>query len=136
MGTREPADPIYSALEIFSKIAEEANRSNAGSKLRARAREVIGLIEEAGLVPTLSFFYSKKDKEAEKGYELMLRAILEYLKKLNIITKNVETLLSNHNEMIETLKELRGKSSIISPLLRPFLIEFKRLCEALWEEER
>ncbi|MEM2275183.1 MAG: type III-B CRISPR module-associated protein Cmr5 [Thermofilum sp.] len=139
MSTRQLNDPVRAALSIFTSIKRElestAESKELGRKLRARARDAPELVEEIGLVPTLSFFYSKK-KDAD--YKLILKAILLYLKEIGVLgsAKDVDNLLreGGTDAMVEVLLELRGKSAAIVPILRPFLVEFKRLCEATWEE--
>ncbi|MEM1632252.1 MAG: type III-B CRISPR module-associated protein Cmr5 [Thermofilum sp.] len=139
MSTRQLNDPVRAALSIFTSIKRElestAESKELGRKLRARARDAPELVEEIGLVPTLSFFYSKK-KDAD--YKLILKAILLYLKEIGVLgsAKDVDNLLreGGTDTMVEVLLELRGKSAAIVPILRPFLVEFKRLCEATWEE--
>ncbi|MEM1509196.1 MAG: type III-B CRISPR module-associated protein Cmr5 [Thermofilaceae archaeon] len=140
-------DPVAAAIEIFAetkrlveeiskKFEEEKNKrefeKKLGGKLRTRAREAPELIEEIGLVPALSFFYSKRDNEE---YKLMHWAILRYLKNINVVTTvdNIDSAINSPDIMINLLKELLTKSVVATPLLRPFLVEFKRLCEATWE---
>ncbi|MFN3805280.1 MAG: type III-B CRISPR module-associated protein Cmr5 [Pyrobaculum sp.] len=135
----KPVDPIAAAIEIFleikKKIDEDKEKDNVGSKLRSRAREVGELIEEVGLVPALSFLYSKRGdkKKDNKDYEYMFEAIWKYLHRLKFV-KNAN--MDNIDEVIKELDELVGRSYVVLPLLRPFLIEFKRLCEATWEPGR
>lgn len=140
------ADPVGAALRIFSElrkeIEEEAARQgrtpedrerrarDMGSELRARAREAPEMIEDFGLVPTLSFFFSKRDSP---GYGLMLKAVLEYLRELGLVAQSGDVSSMDVGGMIEVLQSLHGRSRAVVPLLRPFLVQFKRLCEATWE---
>ena len=145
-------NPVGLAIEIFTKIREEVGEDRVlGSKLRHRAREGPELIRSMGLIPTLSFYYAKArealvgggDKE-ERAYALYLMAIMSYLEKIGLV-KDVSHVFSSqsrpsdkevHEKLISVLDELAGKSLIAARLLNPFLIEFKRLCEAVWERER
>lgn len=137
-------DPVLAAITIFKDVRKEIEelektnkkrRDEIGSKLRARARDVPELIEELGLVPALSFLYSKR---ADYDYRLMLKAILLYLQKTGVLSSRydvnamIEEGRAEDLNMVDFLVNLRNKSSAIVPLLRPFLVEFKRLCEATW----
>jgi CRISPR type III-B/RAMP module-associated protein Cmr5 len=155
-------NPVGLAIEIFTKIREEVGENRElGSKLRHRAREGPELIRSMGLIPTLSFYYAKarkalveggdreereeeRTKAEEKAYALYLMAIMLYLEKIGLV-KDVSSIFSSqsrpsdkevHRRLINVLDELSGKSLIAARLLNPFLIEFKRLCEAVWERER
>jgi CRISPR type III-B/RAMP module-associated protein Cmr5 len=145
-------NPVELAIEIFTKIREEVGEDRElGSKLRHRAREGPELIRSMGLIPTLSFYYAKARKalvgggdREEKAYALYLMAMMSYLEKIGL-AKNVSSIFSSqsrqsdkevHDKLINVLNELTGKSLIAARLLNPFLVEFKRLCEAVWERER
>lgn len=130
--TSKSLDPVRAAIEIFIKIRDEVGSEKEGSKLRARSRDAPEMFESMGLIPALSFFYSKKDN---KDYRLMLKAILLYLKKIGVVSsgQDVDALISNPRQMVDELQNLFEKSKAILPILRPFLVEFKRLCEASWE---
>ncbi len=129
-------DPVKQAIEIFLKIKQEVrDNSSLGSRLRARAREMPELMESIGLISTLSFCYAKKNGEGEeaRSYELFLKALLLHLRELGFLNKDVEEAL---NKPAETLNELYPKAGTVMPFLRPFLIEFKRLCEAEWRSTK
>ena len=141
-------NPVELAIEIFTKIREEVGEDRVlGSKLRHRAREGPELIRSMGLIPTLSFYYAKarnallgEGRSEERAYALYLKAIMSYLEKIGLV-KDVSHIFSSQSrpsdkEVLSVLDELSGKSLIAARLLNPFLIEFKRLCEAVWERER
>jgi CRISPR type III-B/RAMP module-associated protein Cmr5 len=145
-------NPVELAIEIFTKIREEVGEDRVlGSKLRHRAREGPELIRSMGLIPTLSFYYAKardallgEGRSEERAYALYLKAIMSYLEKIGLV-KDVSHIFSSqsrpsdkevHEKLISVLNELSGKSLIAARLLNPFLVEFKRLCEAVWERER
>jgi len=158
----EKLDPVRFALEIFAEIEKDVksmkDESEVGSKLRTRAREGPELIRTMGLIPVLSFYYSKarealqgKGGPEERAYMLYLKAILLYLDKIGIIGgasdifaprsteagEGAKSDLENiHSRLINILQDLSGKSHVAAKLLTPYLIEFKRLCEAVWESER
>ena len=141
MGARA-ADPVGSALRIFLEVREEVEKAELekaeelGSKLRSRAREVAELIDEVGLVPTLSFLYSKKHTDEWKACRLVLKAVLDYLGELKVINRKVDEWDKDPQAAAEDLLKLLNMSRALTPLLRPFFIEFKRLCEASWKPER
>jgi len=127
--------PIELVVDIFLKIKSEVEDKSIGPKLRQRAREIPELIESMGLIPALSYCFAKANsggKEAEP-YKLYIRAILEYLNSLKFLEEDLESVFNNS---VETIKKLYPISSVVTPLLRPFLIEFKRLCEATWKPEK
>lgn len=129
-------NPVKMAMDVFLEIKREVKQNEKlGSRLRTRAREVPELIKDVGLIPALSFCYAKAKGEGEeaKAYELYLKAILSYLKNLGVLGIDVNEAL---DKPAETLENLYSASPIIKPLLTPFLIEFKRLCEATWKPER
>lgn len=105
------------------------------------------------------------NKEPEPvAYMLYLKAILLYLEKIGIIQnasqvfylqKEIEELQNKKDasrdernkqieekrnqikqNMLSILDDLLNKSSVAKNLLDPYLIEFKRLCEATWEREK
>jgi CRISPR type III-B/RAMP module-associated protein Cmr5 len=106
---------------------------------------------------------SKKEPEPV-AYMLYLKAILLYLEKIGIIQnasqvfnlqKEIEELQNKKDasrdgrnkqieekrnqikrNMLSILDDLLKKSSVAKNLLDPYLIEFKRLCEATWEREK
>lgn len=147
-------EPTKAAIEdmkvIMSLIGEN---SKLGEKFRTRTRSLLSLINEVGIVPTLSFCYGKAGKkiyeqvkdcfhkmekieiekieggsEEEVGYALYLFIALNYLKELGLIDQT--------ERVIDALDQLFGKCEIASKLLRPYLLQVKRLSEALFEPER
>ena len=127
--------PVKHAIDIFLQIkGEVGGDEELGSDVRARAREVPELMESCGLIPALSFCYAKAKEEGRgRSYKLYLKAVLTYLKEIGLMESDVDDALNNP---AETLNELYSKAFIALPLLRPFLVEFKRLCEATWESKR
>ncbi len=141
-------DPAEKAIEYFGKIQSMINK-DIGEVLRARARTLPGMIESVGLVPSLSFCYGKATnktfekvkkawecwpnskievKKEEGGYAIYLLLSLLYLKDLGIIS-NEEI-----KEPIKVFKKILTKESITARLLMPYLIEVKRLVEAVYGE--
>jgi CRISPR type III-B/RAMP module-associated protein Cmr5 len=134
--------------QLFEKL-QENSQSQVGASFRARMREVISLIDEVGLIPALSFFYSKstehiyeevlkvmqaKEKEnikeedyTKKGYALALYFVLKRISELGLIT-HLESPLN-------AFEELEGKQRSAFKFIFSYLLEMKRLAEAIFERE-
>ena len=156
-------DPIKEAINIFTKVVEivehidaAKDREKVGSKIRTRAREIPSFLSEIGLIPTLSFCYSKTDREILKlvheawtknqgqnhagelrkmnedkvAYSLYLIAMLEYLQRV-FGEKLIEDVCNPH----VVLGKLCEKSLFGKKMLEKFLTELKKLCEAYWKAE-
>lgn len=149
-------ESVRAALEDFDKLLKtfEASQKKRelGSKVRARSREVLTNIWTGGLCPTLTFYLAKAgeenvnivkealeerkglDIEPEKsGYAIMLYFIFQRLKVLKFIEQDP-------NKPRECLRALvimePSKRSYATTLLTSYLLEFKKLCEAVFEPER
>ncbi|MEM0050194.1 MAG: type III-B CRISPR module-associated protein Cmr5 [Candidatus Bathyarchaeia archaeon] len=143
---REPTRAAVEDMKVITSLIGENKR--LGGKFRTRTRSLPSLINEVGIVPTLSFCYGKagekiygqvenhfykiekieEGNEEEVGYALYLFIALNYLKELGLIDQT--------ERVIEALDQLFGKCEIASKLLRPYLLQVKRLAEALFEPER
>lgn len=140
------ANPVSKAIQYFSKLHQKID-NELGRRLRARARELPSMIENIGLIPTLSFCYGKAEAETYKsiynsycseekidvekekgGYGLYLLLALLYLRDLGLIN---DDMLKNP---IDAFGKLCEESSIASRLLMPYLLEIKRLAEAVYPE--
>ncbi|MEM1521333.1 MAG: type III-B CRISPR module-associated protein Cmr5 [Candidatus Korarchaeum sp.] len=144
-------DPVLSAIDDFKGLLDSlknGEKSKVGESFRSRCRELPSLIEDTGLVPALSFCYAKASKEygnvrkaledgskieddnpMEKGYAIYLYFVLKMLGSLGLLDE------SHLSDPIEALREIRGKQRVASRLLRPYLIQLKRLSEAVFESE-
>ena len=144
------ANPINKAIEYFSKLHEKLKDKELGKAFRSRARSLPSMIESIGLVPTLSFCYGKAEadlyrsirsswlsegeikaekKEEKGGYALYLLLTLLYLRDLELIDERML------EEPIEAFKKLSEEAlPIASKLLMPYLVEVKRLAEAVYPE--
>ena len=144
-------NPVERALEVFTKIRSVIDdNSKLGEDFETRARSLVSMISELGLVPTLSFCYGKaqqdifksvyesfssgkalpKNKETTKqSYALYLIVVLYYLKELRLVGD-----FSRPDELIKTLHDMSqgNKAYLYSKLLMPYLIEIKRMAEALY----
>ncbi|MGC9014700.1 MAG: type III-B CRISPR module-associated protein Cmr5 [Thermoproteota archaeon] len=137
-------------VEDLLNSLENKEKSEVGKSFRARCRELPNLIEDMGLISALSFCYAKagndnyiqiKDtlKESgqkisdnnsiKKGYAIYLYFVLKRLKDLKLIEE------THFDEPIKALEELNkgGKSRVASKLLRPYLVQLKKLSEAIFE---
>jgi len=147
------SDAIMDAISDFERLynaLEKNEESKVGASFRSRCREIPTLIEDVGLIPALSFCYAKATKERyenirklieeggtidegdniSKGYAAFLYFVLKRLKTLNLISDNSVA------EPIEALKELRDlKGSVARKLLRPYIIQLKKLSEAVFKPE-
>jgi len=143
------ANPIRKAIEYFSKLHRKLeSKEELGKAFRSRTRSLPSMIETIGLVPTLSFCYGKAEAktydnilgswlseskiEADKekgGYALYLLLTLLYLKDLELIDGSM---LKDPIKGLQKLSE--EQLPIASKLLMPYLVEIKRLAEAVYPE--
>lgn len=143
---------IDSIKRIRSAIDKMGGREEFGSAFRGRSRELPELIESIGLLPSLTFSYAKAGKivyegvcnlidtgsinekaleELDKtkfGYSSYLHEVLYYIEKR--MAKDV-----NHKDPITSFEKIYGKSQIIKQLLMPYLLEVKKLAEALFKPD-
>jgi CRISPR type III-B/RAMP module-associated protein Cmr5 len=139
-------DPIKVALEEFETTIKKLvdsyggnEKNQLGSRVRTRAREALDMIENFGLVPTISFFLAnaKKESDVAKSYNIYLTAVLRYIKRLIPdleIDENKEA--KDINDPHKVLEKLYPASWVITPLLKRYMLMLKRLCEATWKPER
>ena len=138
-------NPIDKSIEYFGKIQTLIDEK-IGRSLRARARALPGMMESVGLIPTLSFCYGKAKretyneilkrwpnnpievKEEEGGYAIYLLLSLLYLRDLGIIDDE------EMKDPIKAFKKLLTKGAIATRLLMPYVVEIKRLAEAVYGE--
>ena len=155
-------NPVQRAIEDFGKlhdlIKEGVERDlldrKVGQSFRARARSMIGMIDDIGLVPALSFCFANATKsvydrvvkawregwdalteqektatiEAEEGgYAFYLFLALSYLHDIGVLK-------SDAAQPVEALGELAEVQTLAAKLLVPYCIEVKRLAEAVYGE--
>ena len=146
-------DAVLSAIAEFENFFSllENKEGDVGRSFRARCRELSSLIEDVGLTSALSFCYakatdsvykemrelieSKSRKIDEKdslnrGYAIYLYLVLKRLK----ILKLIESDLNNPRNALKELAE--GKEIIASKLLRPYIVQLKKLSEAVFKEKK
>lgn len=142
------SDAIKDFDELLS-LLENKEESEVGKSFRARSRELPSLIEDVGFVPALSFCYAKatknvyekirklienkedtiKDDDSTKqGYGIYFYLVLKRLKTLGLIKVNLD-------KPIDALEELMEKERLASKLIRPYIVQLKRLSEAVFKVE-
>ena len=142
---------ILKAIEDFDKLLsllENKEESKIGGSFRARCRELPSLIEDVGFVPALSFCYAKATKDVyenirklieskstikdgdstKQGYGIYLYLVLKRLKTLGLVKLDL-------NKPINILGELMEKERLASKLIRPYIVQLKRLSEAVFKIE-
>ncbi|MEM4650051.1 MAG: type III-B CRISPR module-associated protein Cmr5 [Candidatus Bathyarchaeia archaeon] len=138
---------ILNAIKDFNlllSLLENKEKSKIGESFRARCRDFPSFIEDVGFLSALSFCYAKatkniyeevkkafedkstiKDGDSTKqGYGIYLYLLLRRLKELGLI-KTVDPL--------KALEEImNGKERIVEKLIEPYLIQLKKLSEAVF----
>lgn len=141
---------ILGAIKDFDKLLsllEKKEESKVGESFRARCRELPSLIEDVGFIPALSFCYAKAtenvyenvkslienghtikdDDHVRQGYGIYFYFILKKLKDLGLVKSDLKN-------PIEALKELMsGKERIANKFIKPYLIQLKKLSEAVFK---
>ncbi|MEM4810836.1 MAG: type III-B CRISPR module-associated protein Cmr5 [Thermofilum sp.] len=158
-------DPVRRAVEDFSKLQNLIAQGiesgildeDMGQSFRARARSVLSMIEDVGLVPALSFCYARATKSTynrvvsawqkgwgaeaqrergkkvigkeEGGYAFYLFLVLSYLRELGVLKKDPA-------QPVEALGELVDVQVLAAKLLTPYCIQLKKLAEAVYTREK
>lgn len=147
---REPLKAAIEDMKVITSLIGE--NSKLEEKFRTRMRSLSSLINEVGIVPTLSFCYGKagenvyrqvkdhfyknekigerneEERNEKVSYALYLFIALNYLKELGLISQT--------DHVIDALNQLLfGKCEIASKLLQPYLLQLKILTEALFESK-
>lgn len=148
---KDAIEDFNNLLQLLNKIGQNRRRDIEKS-FRARTRQIPSLIYEVGLIPTLSFLYSKSSKTIydkikkifenpndssnlneilnnppEKvGYALYLYFILKELTKL----LNIQT--TDPYEVIKKLSQDKNLCIIATNIIMPYLVQIKRLSEAIF----
>jgi len=138
-------NPVKGAIEVFLEIKkklDELKRDDVESKLRARAREIPGMITDIGLIPTLSFCLAKAGvhnlalvfrwmsddskrsynqnvstiKPEELSYALFVYTTLKYLGRIKGLQFNIEDLkrLSRKDKNEEFISKLYEYLNILT----------------------
>lgn len=140
-------------------IKDNNTREEIKRSIRTRSRELPAMMLDLGLIPTLSYILaksgldnlikaveliknSKQVEEIDKedfSYAIYAYTILEYLHK-HLKPKELQAPLKDYiadkNKLTDLLEQhLRHLASGVNPqitltLLKPYLEQFKRLCEA------
>ena len=146
---------VQSVIKILSERGRDAERY--GSSFRTRARSFPELMESSGLLPTCTYFYAEateevyrevcelldceginapdveelsKIKEEVFGYAVFLHGILKFLELVNLI--------KDHRHPVNAIKELNetNRLALARSFILPYIIEVKKLSEALFKSER
>ncbi|MCD6487671.1 MAG: type III-B CRISPR module-associated protein Cmr5 [Desulfurococcales archaeon] len=148
-------EAIHVVLEDFNHLIkllkEHPRKGEVESKIRARAREILTHIYSGGLAPTLTFYLAKGEKntlntvkEAFKGekkldgepeklaYAIILYLIFKRLRQLSFISSDPDDPLKCLHELI---KMDPFRRMYASSLLTLYLLEFKKLCEAIFKTQ-
>ncbi|MBO3810274.1 MAG: type III-B CRISPR module-associated protein Cmr5 [Candidatus Brockarchaeota archaeon] len=139
-------------LEVEKDEKKARERSEEyGSSIRTRARTFPELMESSGIIAAYTYMYAKATDEAYKkvcslidqgkptldpsigkeefGYAMLLHGILQFLENIGIVR--------DHRKPGEAIKELWSleKTILASRLLLPYLMEVKKLSEAIFKGE-
>lgn len=147
------SDHVLSAIRDFEDLLgslEKKENSEVGKSFRSRCRELPSLIEDVGFVPALSFCYAKASKtiydiikstlkgkgkiddnnDMEKGYGIYLYFVLKRLNDLKLIAE------AHLDDPVKALEEIqKGKQRVASRVMRPYLVQMKKLSEAVFKAE-
>ncbi|MEM3390231.1 MAG: type III-B CRISPR module-associated protein Cmr5 [Thermoproteota archaeon] len=147
-------ESVCAALKDFDKLLKtfetSQKKKELESKVRARSREVLTNVWTGGLCPTLTFYLAKAeeeniaivketveerkslDGEPEKlGYAIILYLTFRRLKVLKFIEQD----LSKPRECLQALITMEPfRRTYATNLLTSYLLEFKKLCEAVFKE--
>ena len=163
-------DSLEHCLNIIRKVdelQEEAKKNNVnkdfGGRFRTRCERMPELMEDVGIIPTLTFMYAKagrnvyknvvefmksgdnenkanalkdilKAGEEEVGYALFLYATLDWLINRGVLqTKNVEDVEGILKELSDPRSTPPIKLSMIMNVLRPMYIMLKHLADAKYK---
>jgi len=155
--TWNPVKNAINDIKLLYEIISDKN-TDLGAKFRSRSRSMPSMFEDIGFIPVLSFCFGKiglekykriarvlseledfsdfnkawseiKDiKTEDASYGLYLYFSLKQLRDMGLVKSPIENPL-------KILEELMGKEAIAYRLLRPYLIQIKKLSEALFAEE-
>lgn len=143
---------MHKVSSLLKKL-DERRFKEFGASLRTRLVDLPSLITEFGLLPVLSFYFAKsgeiygmvfkafEGEEVERlrgseiskedfGYALALKLVLDNLAQKGLIGD--EEIKHPHR----ALERLSGSPVVSLVKLRPFLMELKKLAEALLPRER
>jgi len=149
---------VYKLFQEISKLSDKSEEK-FGKSFRARARESPPLLYEVGVLPVISFIYAKTRDADEQTYTIFInftkqvQMTPENLKKLNsteggyaaylyLILSEIKRLVPKEDidpsSPLSCIEALIGSGilTILPSLLMPYLLEIKRLAEAVFPSER
>lgn len=152
---------IEKALSFIKKFSEIINslpkKDDYGSSFRTRIIDLPEMMLSTGLLPTLTFYYAGASKEGynrvlsmfqesskgdvegveaktlkkeEFSYAAALLATLSYISDMGFIPRD------QIEDPLKAFETLREKVPIVSQYLMPYLLELKKLSDALFKQEK
>gem|GEM_PF-2979753 len=153
--TAEAIDLMRDVLEKISKAGDEREATSVRRSLRSRTRTIPSLMVSSGLPQTLAFLASKSDpryyeylvKEAQSaqektgkgesaGYSAYLYVVMKFLTRQGL-SSGPGSIPSSIDEVVDVIKKIDedpNLCSMVQSILLEFLLEFKKIAEALIEE--
>jgi len=148
---------VYKLFQDILRLPDKG-REEFGKSFRARSRECPSLLYEVGIISTISFMYAKTKDAEKQTYTVFInfikqaQATSENLKKLNsteggyaaylyLILSEIKRLVPKINidpsSPLSCIEVLTGSGllAILPSLLMPYLLEVKRLAEAVFPSE-
>ncbi len=153
--TAEAIDIMRDVLEKISRAGGERDVASVKRSLRSRARSVPSLIVSSGLPQILAFLASKSDpgyyeylvkdvrdtqgragKGESAGYSAYLYVIMRFLAQQGLGDElgGVPSSIEGVIDAIKKIDEDPNLCSGVQSILLEFLLEFKKIAEALIEE--
>jgi len=143
---------VYKLLQEIEKISD---KKDFGESFRTRSREVPSFLYEVGVISALSFMYAKTEDADKHTYKIFInfarniQIAKEDLEKLNstaggyaaylyLVLLEMKRLMPGKNldpsSPISCIDTLAGSEilAILPSLLMPYLLEIKRLAEAVF----
>ncbi len=139
------------AVNTLNEILTKMSNSKALKSFRTRARNIPSMMMTTGLPQTLAFLASKADSsyyeylaigtkkpnkgEEEAGYAAYLYAIMKFLNEGVGAVSSMPRSIREVMEIIRKIDERPDLGMTIHSLLMEYLLELKKVAEALIEEE-
>lgn len=139
------------AVNTLNEILTKMSNSKALKSFRARARNIPSMMMTTGLPQTLAFLASKADSNyyeylatgtekpnkggEEAGYAAYLYAVMKFLNEVVGAVSSMPKSIREVMEIIRKIDEEPDLSLTIHSLLMEYLLELKKVAEALIEEE-
>ncbi len=129
-------DYIDYVIEYGKKLEEKKEKCGNIDAFVRRAEEFPSLVVQEGLVPSMTFYYSKAESKVDsldavdcdeiknegKGYSVYLFFLTDVLKKFCNI---------NCNDSLECIREVRKNELIVTRKILPTLVEMKKVANII-----